>query len=199
MTLAHMTNLIKLMLMKRINCIILCLLLVISLQAQTNHLKFMGIPLNGTIEQFQSKLKLKGITPDNNLNRISQGEPFRFYKGTFAGEKATIKIKYNSKTKIVWGAMVTIEYRNNDLAESQLEYYKKKLLEKYPDSIGGDEEKEGIPCYMLGVGDGNDLIGFIYLYTRTSSNTIDNNVYLILNYKDYSNTKKNERENLEDL
>ena len=63
----------------------------------------MGIPLNGTINQFQEKLISKGVKPYADFNKLAQGEPIRFFRGNFAGNKALIKIKYNNRTKIVWG------------------------------------------------------------------------------------------------
>ena len=88
----------------------------------------MGIPLNGTINQFQQKLIAKGVKPYADFNELAQDEPVRYFSGNFAGNKALIKIKYNNKTKIVWGAMVLIEYTDSKYADSQLDYYKKKLF-----------------------------------------------------------------------
>ena len=48
--------------MKRILSTLFCLLLIVAALAQnTNeHLKFMGIPITGTLSQFQAKLIAKG-------------------------------------------------------------------------------------------------------------------------------------------
>ena len=84
----------------------LFLLLVITLfvsvgaMAQTEHLKFMGIPLNGTITQFQNKLKAKGVDVNPSLNKfIPTGG--RAFKGVFSGNDATIFVYYDEKTKKV--------------------------------------------------------------------------------------------------
>jgi ABC-type antimicrobial peptide transport system permease subunit len=56
------------------------------LSAQTEHMKFAGIPLTGTIEQFQKKLVAKGF----RINaKISQMLPVgtRSFVGTFAVSK----------------------------------------------------------------------------------------------------------------
>lgn len=168
--------------------------------AKTGHLKFMGIPLDGTISQFEEKLIRKGAKLDQELNsRRANGEACRYYSGSFSGRAATIKIKYNYMTKIVWGAMVSLPFKNKDVAESELKYFKEKLLCKYPLSSAQNTIKEGIPSVMLCVCDNRDCYGFIYLYTVTPTKSQKDKAYLILNYKDYINTEKNESKNLEDL
>ena len=47
--------------MKKYLLVALCCLFSILTQAQTEHMKFMGIPLNGSITAFQTKLQAKGI------------------------------------------------------------------------------------------------------------------------------------------
>ena len=47
--------------MKKYITLIILSLLAITIHAQTEHAKFMGIPINGTITQFQQKLQAKGI------------------------------------------------------------------------------------------------------------------------------------------
>ncbi len=66
--------------MKKTITLIFCLLTAIIVQAQTEHLNFMGIPLNGTITQFQTKLMAKGAKPDAKMNKeLSAG--CRMFKG----------------------------------------------------------------------------------------------------------------------
>lgn len=43
-------------------------LMAMSMHAQNEHMKFMGIPLNGTIAAFQSKLQAKGIKYDAKMS-----------------------------------------------------------------------------------------------------------------------------------
>lgn len=55
-------------------------------QESKEHLKFMGIELNGTIADFQTKLLAKGLTisPQSKL----QPTGIRVFDGTFSGEDA---------------------------------------------------------------------------------------------------------------
>ena len=185
--------------MRRVLLSLLCIIIFHTLQAQTGHLKFMGIPLDGTISQFQTKLILKGCKLETDLNKHIKGKPFRFFTGSFAGYESSIKIKFNAKTEIVWGAMVTIDFPNLEAAESKMKYYIDKLLAKYPSSSGKYTTKEGKRTYMLAVNDSKDFYGFIYLYTFPDTNPLEKKVYLIFNYKDYKNTDACEKNDLEDL
>ena len=55
--------------MKRLLSALFCMLLVAAAFAQNanEHLKYMGIPITGTISQFQSKLAAKGVRYDQNV------------------------------------------------------------------------------------------------------------------------------------
>ena len=56
--------------MKRILSFFVMLVLTLGVMAQTQHMKFMGIPLNGTISAFHQKLVAKGCKPDVEYNKI---------------------------------------------------------------------------------------------------------------------------------
>jgi hypothetical protein len=49
--------------------VLLFYLIILSVHAQTEHAKFMGIPINTTITQFQQKLQAKGINYDQAASR----------------------------------------------------------------------------------------------------------------------------------
>ena len=78
------------------------LLTVFFVNAQ--HMQFMGIPIDGTINSFQTKLQSKGfkISPLNKYARVGM----RVFEGVFAGEKSVINVYYSSKTKTVHSVQV---------------------------------------------------------------------------------------------
>lgn len=82
--------------MKRIFSIIFALIVgFISLQAQTEHFEFMGIPIDGPIKKFNSKLKSKGF-------KLSSKEANQYnYKGTFASYDATLFVLFSPQSKNV--------------------------------------------------------------------------------------------------
>ena len=69
--------------------------------AQSNvNIKFMGIPVTGTIAQFQAKQVAKGCTY-NKVASASISNGTRAFKGSFVGNKVDIYVYYDTNTKIV--------------------------------------------------------------------------------------------------
>ncbi len=65
-------------------------------------MKFAGIPLAGTIEQFQKKLVAKGFHVQAMLNRqLPVGT--RLFKGVFAGKTGNVAVYYDVGAKVVYG------------------------------------------------------------------------------------------------
>ena len=104
----------------------------ISIDAQ-QHLKFMGIPLTGTIDNFQAKLAQKGIKKNFKL---SQSLPLggRAFNGYFTGRYCTIFIYYNVKSKIVYRAKVVYENTEESVVDRYLESIESSLKIKYNNS-----------------------------------------------------------------
>ena len=171
----------------------------IALQAQTEHLKFMGIPLNGTITQFQSKLSAKGIKPNSELNkRLAVG--CRAFTGTFSGEKAGFYVYYNDRTKIVYRAKAVIDYENGERGEMKLNDFKDLLLKKYPEAVTEQGEQDGHPTFMLLLPNRqNNYLGSISLYISNSGYSFIDTVGLHIDYTDGTNAVANESNNMDDL
>lgn len=71
--------------MKKLILLFLSVIVCVTMQGQT-HMKFMGIPLDGTVESFSQKLKAKGINYDAVASKkLSPGA--KLYRGTFMGGK----------------------------------------------------------------------------------------------------------------
>ena len=82
--------------MKKHLALILFALIVIP--ALSQHMKFMGIQLDGTIAQFTTKLQQKGVTISSE-NKYS-GDGCRYFSGIFYGKEAKILVFYIPSTKI---------------------------------------------------------------------------------------------------
>lgn len=100
--------------MKKFLLVLLSVFMCTSIYGQA-HMKFMGIPLNGTIEQFSQKLKTKGITYDAIASKkLSPGA--KLYNGTFMGEHAQFVVMFNAKSRIVYGVGVELTYSTKEFA-----------------------------------------------------------------------------------
>ena len=81
--------------MKRFLSLFVMLVMTLGVMAQTQHMKFMGIPLNGTISAFHQKLVAKGCKHDVEVSKVA-GVGSRAFTGTFFGEKSGIYVYYNA-------------------------------------------------------------------------------------------------------
>lgn len=164
--------------------------------AQEQHLKFMGIPLNGLISQFHVKLQNKGLRYDAEATKNLKAGGCRVYTGLFAGTQSDIYVYFNTKTQNVYRAKAVMEEKNLDDVKKLFYKYKDMLDEKYETAIGEDLEQDGYPAYDLTIFNSDDnIIGsiqlFINLYLRRYSFYID--------YKDFKNYRANEKSNMDDL
>lgn len=114
--------------MKKITLLLLSIIVCCTLSAQ--QIKFMGVPLTGTITNFHTKMTAKGlkIHPDNK----DAGVGNRLYKGKFAGYETQIMVAYDATSKLVYGAAVVFDpHKEIDGASSQYISIKRDLIAKY--------------------------------------------------------------------
>jgi hypothetical protein len=179
--------------MKRILSFFVMLVLTLGAMAQTHHMKFMGIPLNGTISAFHQKLVAKGCKHDVEVsNAVGAGS--RVLTGTFFGEKANIYVYYNAKTKVVYRAKACIDRSSEDMIIQQYNEVKSALEEKYPDAYMSKGEYEGNEGMHFCTAQGEILL-YVYKYDGYSETPYS----LHIDYYDYVNFKKNENSKMNDL
>ena len=119
--------------MKKILVLLMTLIISLTSFAQIEHIKFMGIPIDGSLKSFCSKLKKKGFVRDPYDTRDKDK---RIFIGNFAGSKSKIFIYSDKKTKTVHSVVVTITTYTEDIAISEYKNFKKLLIEKYSEDIG---------------------------------------------------------------
>ena len=186
--------------MKRTLQIIVCCLLSMIAQAQTEHLKFMGIPLNGSITAFQTKLQAKGVRYDAEGSRQLQ-VGCRCFKGSFSGEKADFYVYYNEKTKVVYRAKAVITCLSKEMGKEKFDSFKSMLKSKYSDGIASDGEQDGHPSLSILVPDSKlvNELGYVGLYITNPPYSFMDEVYLHIDYEDIANRRVNQVNNMDDL
>lgn len=120
--------------MKKTLLIFLCCLFSVVLQAQTEHLNFMGIPLDGKIKAFNKELQKKGFVLDELAGKMLDGT--YIYNGIFAGERAQVFVNYDRKTKVVYCAAAIIKCYSKEQALGKYENMYDMLEEKYSHDEG---------------------------------------------------------------
>ena len=128
--------------MKRIFIALLFVFSCIGAMAQNanEHLKFMGIPINGTLESFTQKLVAKG------LKREHAWEDDVLLKGTFAGKSGSgVCVMRIPSRNIVYKVVVCLPSKDTwEWLEDDYTEFKRMLTSKYGDPFKYSESfKEG--------------------------------------------------------
>lgn len=155
-------------------------------------MKFMGIPLNGTISEFTSKMKAKGasISPGNSVS----GPGCRYFNGTFFGEKANFYVYYNPSTKIVYRAKAVIMSSNFDYVKSIYNKINIVIQNKYNEKHSEDtHEGYEATSYKIDLGTSATFYeGTIDLFF-SETNFYDKEYNLHIDYYDTANRRKYEK------
>lgn len=167
-------------------------------QAQAEHLKFMGIPLAGTITQFQQKLAAKGVKYDKAMSQqLPAG--VRMFNGTFAGEKSKIFVYYDPSSKVVYKAKAVSGYPTASNCNTKYEDLKSMLQSKYSEAETDIDYQDGHEAYYFRVYDNGNPLGVIAVYVSYNlyAYPMDNEVNI--EYIDYVNYLKNDDSKMNDL
>lgn len=109
---------------------ILCLLLTLLTTAFAQHLKFEGIPIDGTITNFQNKLATIGFNVDRiKSNNAPVGQ--RIFNGKFKGHNAEVTVYYGRKSKMVYKVEAVIESNKKEVIQGILDRSLDKIEKTY--------------------------------------------------------------------
>lgn len=106
-------------------------LLLVSLvgNAQVNHLKFLGIPIDGTQQNFETKLVNKGFQ-----SVMWKGE--RYLEGSFLGQKIRLQTAIGPRTgKVAIVGMLTHQEYSGGMVLAESERWKSRLSQSYNTSF----------------------------------------------------------------
>ena len=125
--------------------IISLLLLAVSLSTfAEDHMKFMGIPINGQLSTFCQALEKKNFKVVKMYNNAA------IYEGLFTGRLAYIWVETTPKTRIVSG--VSVLYKDNNkwnTMESNYEDVKEQLSIKYGAAVDSTEIGDVTSDYFI--------------------------------------------------
>ena len=79
------------------------------------HVKFLGIPLDGTIQQFQNELTDMGCSDGKVFLQL---EGMKAFKGSYAGHDALLMAFYDKTIDVVYQAKAVISCQGVDNCES---------------------------------------------------------------------------------
>lgn len=180
--------------------------ILVSFLLKAQNLEFMGIPINGTIDSFQTKLLTKGC----KLSKYSKDLPsgVRLFTGLFAGKECEIYVWYDVRTKRVFQVRAVNECDSSvENAGNTMDYYKDLLKKKYGDvsldsDIMDDSKRDAFFFEMAimqpPIEIGSRLIGFITINVN-QYDVYPYNYYVAITYEDKVNKDNYEKNILDDL
>lgn len=183
--------------MKKTIFLVFMLMLSLTNFAQQTHLKFMGIELNGSITEFQTKLQAKGIAVSPKTNQYPTG--MRLYDGVFSGKDAQIIVWYNPRSKQVYRAKAILSRYGKDLIEQLQKEMEGKLDLKYGTSnkyseLVKDDHLQEFMQYKYVTDEGS-----INLFIVSTGYSSQNDFYLQIDYIDKVNSSLNTLDEMDDL
>ena len=188
---------------RKIFLVLFCLFTIIA-SAQNGHLKFMGIPINGTVNEFSAKLAAKGFKISIDSKTFPIGT--RSFDGVFMGKKANIYVYYTPSTKIVYRAKACIMYEDEDFIKSLYNETKNLLVDKYYGftNTSTHEGYESWHLFLPRYSDDEEMIwyrcyGEIDLYISKFTDTYPIKYTLHVDYIDQINNDKNDNDKQNDL
>lgn len=168
-------------------------ILLISCSNYTEHMDFMGIPINGTLEEFSKKLVDNGLKPVEPEDKQTKSHIF---KGKFAGEDAVFYVLYNERSNWVYGVSIIVFCKTLDELYDKYEYFKSSYKKKFNLNVN-DEDTEFFIEFTADKSD--DIIGTIDVYQKHFDSSILGRYGVVIRYCDTENKKQDSKNNLDDL
>ena len=87
--------------------------------SHARHFEFMGIPIDGSIEAFDAKLKAKGFVKSKDFGEFDT-KTQKWYDGRFAGYDVLLSI-YSTRTDLVYSTTVLQYFEVLDDVKTKME------------------------------------------------------------------------------
>ena len=175
------------------------LMLALSVYAQDEHFKFLGIPLDGSIEEFEAKLCDKGFIREMESRESEINK--RNYKGLFAGYDSDVTIEFNPRNRNVYSACVLITRSDPKTILKLYEKFRDDYLQKYPENKYREIDLEDYPSMAMWFNDSSNKkeIGQVTILALPTMYEIFGYCSLTISYTDKANKEKNDNSKLDDL
>ena len=184
--------------MKKI-LVVLSLFFCLGLNAQKEHMKFMGIDMNCDINTFKDKLIQKGFQYEDVLK--GEKETSIILVGTFSDERARLFIDYDEDSKLVYRVKVSILCLDKKMAENKYQYFKTGFSSKYAEHYCKESKDNGDINYSVLVLDKNKepYGGIVMKINENLFSEYPDVVILLITYFDLKNEDLYNNKKYEDL
>ena len=96
------------------------------------HLMFLGLPIDGTVNEYAAKLKLKGFSVSPKNEYASKG--LRVMQGPFLGKTEEFGLHYDTDTKKMYSVTFVREFYSEEEAKELYDKLVSLLHEKHDDA-----------------------------------------------------------------
>lgn len=137
--------------------IFIIILMMVVMFGRAQKLDFAGIPLSGSIEQYEEKLSAKGYVLQSGI--IGS----RCYIGQFLNRKnANIVVWYKKDTREVYGAKAYIDDLVASKAEALYADFKNRIGKMYSSArLENGTDSRDLPTFMFRFADGSSIFGYM--------------------------------------
>ena len=173
--------------------VVLSLLLFLSLSstAQTEHVRFLGIPLDSTIQQFQEELTIKGCS-DGKVFLILEG--MKAFKGSYAGHDALLMVFYDETIDVVYQAKAVITCQGEDSCEAVFKEINEQLQTEHGTFLSTKSIQYGHDSYGYTILSPERVVmGDVGLYVTKEENS-PNSFLVQVQYTDTANMRLHEKQ-----
>ena len=160
---------------------------------QTEHVKFLGIPLDGTIRQFHESLTANGFRFDQKTNDLLP-KGMRAFLGTYAERDAMVIVLYDEVADVVYQAKAIITCQGVINSDSVFNEINGQLQSEYGTLLSTKSIQYGHEAYGYTIlSKERVVVGDIGLFVTKDENYPD--VFLVqVQYTDTANLRIHERQ-----
>lgn len=128
-----------------------------------DHLKFLGFPIDGTVNEYASKIKSKGfyVSPYNEY----APKGLRIMEGPFLGKTRKFGLAYDKETNLMYAVTFAENFYNVKDAKVLYDKLVSLLREKYPNAIFNpsvETDRDFISCCSFEIKEGTISLSIYY-------------------------------------
>lgn len=177
--------------MKHLLAFIITVLVTANLSAQTEHVRFLGIPMDGTIQQFQEALAAKDCSHEKEI-LLPKG--VSAFNGAYGGHDALLMVFYDETVDVVYQAKAVITCQGEETCETVFNEINVLLQTEYGTLLSTKSIQYGHESYGYTILSLERVVmGDVGLFVTREENNPD--VYMVqVQYTDTANMRLHEKQ-----
>ena len=177
--------------MKHLLTLIMTVLVTASLSAQTEHVRFLGIPLDGTIQQFQEALTAKDCSHEKEI-LLPKGVVA--FNGNYGGRDALLMVFYDETIDVVYQSKAVITCQGVDSCEAVFNEINEQLQTEYGTLLSTKSIQYGHDSYGYTILSPERVVmGDVGLFVTKEENSSDG-FQVQVQYTDTANMRLHEKQ-----